>query len=138
MFCVYFFFFLMIRRPPRSTLFPYTTLFRSPERCPIWLFAPPAFARLRLAARIVSPRARSPSPRSIPRGRRSRGASCMSRESRVESRERRRERTGRAAPRRRDHEDLSHPPRTLRRLGRAHDRGGSCQPLRAPERDARA
>src|SRR2546430_12529183 len=25
------FFFLMIRRPPRSTLFPYTTLFRSPE-----------------------------------------------------------------------------------------------------------
>src|ERR1041385_9340323 len=28
---VYFFFFLMIRRPPRSTLFPYTTLFRSLE-----------------------------------------------------------------------------------------------------------
>src|SRR2546427_10483847 len=26
---VVFFFFLMIRRPPRSTLFPYTTLFRS-------------------------------------------------------------------------------------------------------------
>src|SRR3989449_7080299 len=26
------FFFLMIRRPPRSTLFPYTTLFRSRER----------------------------------------------------------------------------------------------------------
>src|SRR3712207_8296931 len=26
---IYFFFFLMIRRPPRSTLFPYTTLFRS-------------------------------------------------------------------------------------------------------------
>src|SRR6266478_7427984 len=42
-----FFFFLMIRRPPRSTLFPYTTLFRSraggpgppcpsPERAPPW------------------------------------------------------------------------------------------------------
>src|SRR5258708_18795524 len=40
--CAYFlFFFLMIRRPPRSTLFPYTTLFRSattaarrgPRRC---------------------------------------------------------------------------------------------------------
>src|SRR5438270_10695257 len=30
--CVPIFFFLMIRRPPRSTLFPYTTLFRS--RCP--------------------------------------------------------------------------------------------------------
>src|SRR2546429_9137684 len=33
-----FFFFLMIRRPPRSTLFPYTTLFRSrvlfrPDTC---------------------------------------------------------------------------------------------------------
>src|SRR3989304_751347 len=27
--CVFVFFFLMIRRPPRSTLFPYTTLFRS-------------------------------------------------------------------------------------------------------------
>src|SRR5437667_12417622 len=26
------FFFLMIRRPPRSTLFPYTTLFRSAAR----------------------------------------------------------------------------------------------------------
>src|SRR5256885_4098655 len=29
MLCLLFFFFLMIRRPPRSTLFPYTTLFRS-------------------------------------------------------------------------------------------------------------
>src|SRR3712207_9024517 len=28
----YAFFFLMIRRPPRSTLFPYTTLFRSAPR----------------------------------------------------------------------------------------------------------
>ena len=27
------FFFLMIRRPPRSTLFPYTTLFRSRVQC---------------------------------------------------------------------------------------------------------
>src|SRR5438874_5184042 len=27
-----FFFFLMIRRPPRSTLFPYTTLFRSHDQ----------------------------------------------------------------------------------------------------------
>src|SRR5256885_16370761 len=26
---IFLFFFLMIRRPPRSTLFPYTTLFRS-------------------------------------------------------------------------------------------------------------
>src|SRR3712207_9159634 len=29
--CTFLFFFLMIRRPPRSTLFPYTTLFRSAE-----------------------------------------------------------------------------------------------------------
>src|SRR5947208_6353531 len=29
--CLFPFFFLMIRRPPRSTLFPYTTLFRSKE-----------------------------------------------------------------------------------------------------------
>src|SRR6478672_12931074 len=29
---VSFFFFLMIRRPPRSTLFPYTTLFRPRQR----------------------------------------------------------------------------------------------------------
>src|SRR3712207_7568753 len=37
------FFFLMIRRPPRSTLFPYTTLFRSPqvaEKC--WTVPMPA------------------------------------------------------------------------------------------------
>src|SRR5256885_8679623 len=30
-----FFFFLMIRRPPRSTLFPYTTLFRSARPGPV-------------------------------------------------------------------------------------------------------
>src|SRR5256885_7701515 len=33
--CHFFFFFLMIRRPPRSTLFPYTTLFRSDDLCPL-------------------------------------------------------------------------------------------------------
>src|ERR1041384_8734421 len=40
--CVAFVFFLMIRRPPRSTLFPYTTLFRSllqsPPGVPLVLF----------------------------------------------------------------------------------------------------
>src|SRR2546430_11393765 len=35
------FFFLMIRRPPRSTLFPYTTLFRS-----MWLTRVAGFATL--------------------------------------------------------------------------------------------
>src|SRR3712207_8309894 len=33
LFLVCYFFFLMIRRPPRSTLFPYTTLFRSRRPC---------------------------------------------------------------------------------------------------------
>src|SRR2546430_12604239 len=31
---MFYFFFLMIRRPPRSTLFPYPTLFRSPFEPP--------------------------------------------------------------------------------------------------------
>src|SRR5438046_6769610 len=55
-----YFFFLLIRRPPRSTLFPYTTLFRS-RRCR----TPGASARARHArgARRASP-ARSGSPRS--------------------------------------------------------------------------
>src|SRR2546430_3994261 len=38
------FFFLMIRRPPRSTLFPYTTLFRSALACAT-LHAPAVAAR---------------------------------------------------------------------------------------------
>src|SRR5438128_6222523 len=40
---IFYFFFLFIRRPPRSTLFPYTTLFRSSLQpspshvsCPSW------------------------------------------------------------------------------------------------------
>src|SRR5687768_18504241 len=47
-----FFFFLMIRRPPRSTLFPYTTLFRS-YRCLPHLSAP----KLKHFARIWQPAA---------------------------------------------------------------------------------
>src|SRR6266446_9277486 len=44
--CSFLFFFLMIRRPPRSTLFPYTTLFRSlpcpaPVRVPAFAWSPP-------------------------------------------------------------------------------------------------
>src|SRR6201999_4627998 len=43
-----FFFFLMIRRPPRSTLFPYTTLFRSWKDKPTPLSPRPSFSgRLR-------------------------------------------------------------------------------------------
>src|SRR3712207_7225209 len=39
------FFFLMIRRPPRSTLFPYTTLFRSDRGCPSTRPAGPRHSR---------------------------------------------------------------------------------------------
>src|SRR3712207_7544385 len=45
------FFFLMIRRPPRSTLFPYTTLFRSAQRgevAPERHLADPELARRQL------------------------------------------------------------------------------------------
>src|SRR5256885_5465019 len=55
-----FFFFLMIRRPPRSTLFPYTTLFRSPAR-----------ARLTGNRRVRAGRASRAVPRAV--------GSCLSR-----------------------------------------------------------
>src|SRR5687767_15510100 len=48
-------FFLMIRRPPRSTLFPYTTLFRSPTAT---------------ARRPSSTRRSTPPAPSVPTGRR--------------------------------------------------------------------
>src|SRR3712207_8709833 len=60
------FFFLMIRRPPRSTLFPYTTLFRSPRtrgrrrrRTPRRRWAPPPsgdWPRTRRAPARLPPR----------------------------------------------------------------------------------
>src|SRR5690606_41351880 len=63
------FFFVMLRRPPRSTLFPYTTLFRSPRR--------PA-GRGHLPPRRRSPGARLPRVRRPPpvrgRPRRTRGS----------------------------------------------------------------
>src|SRR2546428_5624141 len=46
-----FFFFLMIRRPPRSTLFPYTTLFRSLEVFAVTLGVE---VELRLAVALVA------------------------------------------------------------------------------------
>src|SRR6266581_6966750 len=48
----HFFFFLMIRRPPRSTLFPYTTLFRSRRRR----------RDRRTRAHTARPRGESPAP----------------------------------------------------------------------------
>src|SRR5437016_498992 len=50
--------FVLIRRPPRSTLFPYTTLFRSPRGSP-----PAALSRNRLAAvAAIIPRSTSTLP----------------------------------------------------------------------------
>src|SRR2546430_12585057 len=51
-----FFFFLMIRRPPRSTLFPYTTLFRSLHDSKVTPFEVPGEMALRFAAGKVNPR----------------------------------------------------------------------------------
>src|SRR5258708_30482152 len=62
-----FFFFLMIRRPPRSTLFPYTTLFRSPALEPVLALEPalePAPGRIPFRRR---------GPRRAPRRQRHRG-----------------------------------------------------------------
>src|SRR3712207_9517295 len=58
-------FFLMIRRPPRSTLFPYTTLFRSAEdwpklvrgvaevsRAPVWIDDTAGVTLLEIRAKV--------------------------------------------------------------------------------------
>src|SRR5256885_17050049 len=50
-----FFFFLMIRRPPRSTLFPYTTLFRSTQT--LDKFEVPPAERAQVVAIVESTRA---------------------------------------------------------------------------------
>src|SRR6266498_2228504 len=71
------FFFLMIRRPPRSTLFPYTTLFRSPDGRPAHRFStgPDADAERRpRSSRAAGPRparraGRAPGHRRPPRDR---------------------------------------------------------------------
>src|SRR2546422_1572099 len=53
------FFFLMIRRPPRSTLFPYTTLFRS-------IVYTTVSSTPRVAGSSISPRRRSASSWPLP------------------------------------------------------------------------
>src|SRR2546422_4944517 len=56
---VLFFFFLMIRRPPRSTLFPYTTLFRSiADRLTVAIAAQASGRRIRAASGSRSSSAR--------------------------------------------------------------------------------
>src|SRR2546426_6032627 len=64
------FFFLMIRRPPRSTLFPYTTLFRSPLlQKPLPATTATTFLPTRLLCRTLGPPMphRSSSPWQCPR-----------------------------------------------------------------------
>src|SRR3712207_8910657 len=60
-------FFLRIRRPPRSTLFPYTTLFRSPtadqSRPSAWPRTAPTARRARPRPAAAWPTARPPSSR---------------------------------------------------------------------------
>src|SRR5256885_17168882 len=51
--CIFIFFFLMIRRPPRSTLFPYTTLFRSLELLDLFAQAEAALRHLEPGAQLV-------------------------------------------------------------------------------------
>src|SRR5439155_20267620 len=64
-----FFFFLMIRRPPRSTLFPYTTLFRSRimfrSSMPVVGFAPSARTCSSTSAAKASPRITILAPLSV-------------------------------------------------------------------------
>src|SRR2546422_3453450 len=55
----------MIRRPPRSTLFPYTTLFRSLRRRARFRSIPPVRAAPALAGRLV-PNAPEEAPRLLP------------------------------------------------------------------------
>src|SRR5438105_11269724 len=50
---MFFFFFLMIRRPPRSTLFPYTTLFRSQFTAAHSVAGGPGICPLSWRARVV-------------------------------------------------------------------------------------
>src|SRR2546430_13538491 len=62
--CYIFFFFLMIRRPPRSTLFPYTTLFRSmsadrPQCVVSWTTLPSTMVRAAFSRLMFSSETRS-------------------------------------------------------------------------------
>src|SRR2546430_9761529 len=65
---VLFFFFLMIRRPPRSTLFPYTTLFRSELAAyalqPVEFFTTAGADGTPLEAMMIKPAGFDPSKRS--------------------------------------------------------------------------
>src|SRR5687768_18411795 len=63
-FCFYLhshaFFFLMIRRPPRSTLFPYTTLFRSHDTQAVIFVVQSGAATLVLGGNVVDGKTTAP------------------------------------------------------------------------------
>src|SRR2546422_2793166 len=59
-----FFFFLMIRRPPRSTLFPYTTLFRS-QQTAVQLFSQSGIGDVLEADRPVGAEQRGPAAAAV-------------------------------------------------------------------------
>src|SRR5256885_3688148 len=61
-----FFFFLMIRRPPRSTLFPYTTLFRSRRLLRLRAARPPSRPT---CGSVLAPRSPARAARGAPRTR---------------------------------------------------------------------
>src|SRR3712207_9402065 len=71
------FFFLMIRRPPRSTLFPYTTLFRSDARG----LGEPRQRDPRAGERVAAGAGRAPAPAPPPRGAVRRSRACQDRKS---------------------------------------------------------
>src|SRR5207302_11291029 len=73
-----FFFFLLIRRPPKSTLFPYTTLFRSRASCRRSRTSP---------RRAMSSAASSPSPSRTRTSRRTRCSRSEEHTSELQSRE---------------------------------------------------
>src|SRR3989475_12969908 len=93
----------MIRRPPRSTLFPYTTLFRSSQEARLAAAAKLGALGLELRAPRLSGQTRVPGLRP-PWGRDARGIPAPGR------------------PRGRDERGPSDPPEPRRRLGRGDRR----------------
>src|SRR6266702_4745260 len=74
-----FFFFLMIRRPPRSTLFPYTTLFRSISASCCFRCSSRGTGRRRQPGICLPPRSPTPVRRSWRGGRGLGGAGLLRR-----------------------------------------------------------
>src|SRR5206468_5263047 len=64
---IFLFFFLILRRPPRSTLFPYTTLFRSHRVTnPHWIYPGEVLLMPVDALDVDGPTIASPAPAPVP------------------------------------------------------------------------